>query len=353
MKRIFALLTALALACALTACGESETQSTPEQSQPIQSESQVGSGTSSSPQSAPPASSAPDEHDPIADEASHVLVAYFSATGNTAGIAQHLQTVLDADLFEIVPEVPYTDEDLNYSNDDCRANREQNDPAARPVISSALENPERYDVVFLGYPIWWGQAPKIIYTFLERYDFGDATIVPFCTSGSSGIGGSLEDLQALAPDANWLSGQRFSGNAAESEVASWVEGLNLPESSNAAVQTQLRLTFSDGEAVVALDDNATVRDFLAMLPATLTFEDYAGSEKISYLTQALSTEDAPDRYDPQVGDVTLYAPWGNLAIFCGDAGSSSGLIPMGHVVSGLDLLSHMEGEFEVSISIME
>ena len=118
------------------------------------------------------------------------------------------------------------------------------------------------------------------------------------------------------------------------------------------VQTQLRLTFEGGEAVIALEDNATTRDFLTMLPATLTFEDYAGSEKISYLTQDLSTEGAPASYDPQAGDVALYVPWGNLAIFYGDAGSSSDLVPMGRVTSGLEFLSGMEGEFQVSISVV-
>lgn len=288
-------------------------------------------------------------------EGGETLVAYFSATGNTESIAQHIQTILNADLYEIVPEAPYTSEDLNYSNDDCRANQEQNDPNARPAISGSVENMEDYDVVFLGYPIWWGQAPKIIHTFLESYDLDGVTIVPFCTSGSSGIGSSATTLQSLAPNANWLSGQRFSGSASQDTVASWVEGLDLPEASadTEDTQTQLRLTFEGGEAIIVLEDNATTRDFLTMLPTTLTFEDYAGSEKISYLTQDLSTADAPANYDPQVGDVTLYEPWGNLAIFYGDAGSSSGLVPMGHVESGLELLSTMDGEFEVSVAVME
>lgn len=288
-------------------------------------------------------------------ENGETLVAYFSATGNTESIARHIQTILNADLYEIVPEDPYTSEDLNYSNNDCRANQEQNDPNARPAISGSVENMEDYDVVFLGYPIWWGQAPKIIYTFLESYDLDSVTIVPFCTSGSSGIGGSLDDLHALAPEAIWLDGQRFSGSASQDTVASWVEGLDLPEASadTEDTQTQLRLTFEGGEAVVVLENNATTRDFLTMLPTTLTLEDYAGSEKISYLTQDLSTADAPANYDPQVGDVTLYQPWGNLAIFYGDAGSSSGLVPMGRVISGLELLSGMDGEFEVSVAVME
>lgn len=288
-------------------------------------------------------------------ENGETLVAYFSATGNTESIARHIQTILNADLYEIVPEDPYTSEDLNYSNNDCRANQEQNDPNARPAISGSVENMEDYDVVFLGYPIWWGQAPKIIHTFLESYDLDSVTIVPFCTSGSSGIGGSLDDLHALAPEAIWLDGQRFSGSASQDTVASWVEGLDLPEASadTEDTQTQLRLTFAGGKAVVALENNATTRDFLTMLPTTLTLEDYAGSEKISYLTQDLSTADAPANYDPQVGDVTLYQPWGNLAIFYGDAGSSSGLVPMGRVISGLELLSGMDGEFEVSVAVME
>lgn len=141
------------------------------------------------------------------------LVAYFSATGNTEQIARHLEHVLNADLYEIVPQQPYTADDLNDNRADSRAEQEINDPAARPAISGSVANMEDYDVAFIGYPIWWGQAPKIVSTFLERYDFSGKTIVPFCTSASSGIGGSLSAIQALAPEANWLSGQRFSGSA--------------------------------------------------------------------------------------------------------------------------------------------
>ena len=249
MKRVFVLLVALVLAGTLTACGGTGAQGNPEQPRPAQEESQ--SESSGTPQSAPPASSTPDGSDPAADGDPSVLVVYFSATGNTESIAQHLQSVLDADLYEIVPEVPYTDEDLNYSNDSCRANQEQNDPAARPAITGTPEHPEDYDVVFLGYPIWWGQAPKVICTFLESCDFGDATIVPFCTSGSSGIGSSADRLQELTENAQWLDGQRFSGSASQDTAASWVEGLNLPEraADTEDTQPQFRLTSAGSEAV--------------------------------------------------------------------------------------------------------
>ena len=165
--------------------------------------------------------------EPAPQEGADVLVAYFSATGNTENIAEHLVSILDADLYEIVPEEPYTSEDLDYSNSDCRANREQNDPTARPAISGGVEDLEDYEVVFLGYPIWWGDAPKIISTFLETYDFDGKTIVPFCTSGSSSIGGSVSDLEALTDGATWLEGQRFSGSASQETVAQWVGSLDL------------------------------------------------------------------------------------------------------------------------------
>lgn len=167
--------------------------------------------------------------EPTPDEDGKILVAYFSATGNTERIANHLDAVLDADLYEIVPQEPYTSADLDYNNSNSRSEVEQRDPDSRPAISGSVENMEDYDVIFLGYPIWNGQAPRIISTFLESYDLTGKTIVPFCTSGSSGIGSSATNLHDLAADANWLSGQRFSGSASQSTVANWVDGLDLPE----------------------------------------------------------------------------------------------------------------------------
>lgn len=171
--------------------------------------------------------------DPEPDDSSAgTLVAYFSCTGNTETVAGQLSEILGADLYEIVPEVPYTSADLDYNTSDSRANQEMNDSTARPAISGSVENMDEYDTVFLGYPIWWGQAPRIISTFLESYDFTGKTIVPFCTSGSSSIGSSATNLHTLASDATWLDGQRFSGSTSRDTLADWVDSLGLTTSAD-------------------------------------------------------------------------------------------------------------------------
>ncbi len=157
-----------------------------------------------------------------------ILVAYFSCTNTTESVAIEIADYLSADLFEIVPEVPYTEADLDYYSGG-RADQEQADPAARPAIAGSMEDMENYDIVFLGYPIWHGQGPKIIYTFLESYDFAGKTIVPFCTSHSSGIGSSASNLHSLAPNANWLDGTRFAAGTSESEIQAWLESLEIIE----------------------------------------------------------------------------------------------------------------------------
>ncbi|MDE5781452.1 MAG: Ig-like domain-containing protein [Lachnospiraceae bacterium] len=156
-----------------------------------------------------------------------VLVAYFSATNTTEKLAGYLADGLNADLHEIVPAVPYTSEDLNYGDSSSRTSIEMNDANARPEISGSVTDIGQYDIVFIGYPIWWGQAPKIISTFLESYDFSGKTIIPFCTSGSSGIGSSATNLHSLTDGANWLSGRRFGSSASRSDMVNWVNELEL------------------------------------------------------------------------------------------------------------------------------
>ena len=164
---------------------------------------------------------------PKADEGGKkILVAYFSCTGNTGKIAGYIADELDADVWQITPETPYTADDLNYGDSSSRTTLEQNDASARPGINGTVGNMADYDVIFLGYPIWHGQAPKILYTFVESYDLSGKTIIPFCTSGSSGIGSSATNLSSGVTGAIWLSGNRFSGSASRDTVVSWLQGLD-------------------------------------------------------------------------------------------------------------------------------
>ena len=149
------------------------------------------------------------------------LVAYFSASGVTAKLAERLAKAANADLFEIVPETPYTSADLDWRDANSRSSVEMNDRSCRPAIAGAVENMAQYDVVFVGFPVWWYREPSIIDTFVEAYDFSGKTIVPFATSGSSGIGDSGKNLQALAPAATVVAGDRFPAGAGEAELAKW------------------------------------------------------------------------------------------------------------------------------------
>ena len=164
---------------------------------------------------------------PPVNEAENTLVVYFSRTGNTEKIAEYLIDLTDADSYVINAAVPYTDEDISYGNSSCRANQEQNDSSVRPEIAEPIESIEQYDTIFLGYPIWWGQEPRIIDTFLESYDFSDKTVIPFCTSHSSGISTSERNIKNLVKIGEQLSGRRFSADCTKNDVSEWLGELGL------------------------------------------------------------------------------------------------------------------------------
>ncbi len=224
--KAFLIVLLLCLAASLTGCAGENPEVL------VNSESSSPSLSESPSAELPTAASPTEETVPDSNSAtlsSSILVAYFSCTGTTEQIAGWIAEETGADLYEIVPEVPYTQEDLAYYTGG-RADQEQADASARPAISGSVENIEQYDVIFLGYPIWHGQAPRIISTFLESYDLSGVTIIPFCTSHSSGIGSSAENLHSLCADTvTWLDGRRFSGDATESNVAEWINSLELPE----------------------------------------------------------------------------------------------------------------------------
>lgn len=152
----------------------------------------------------------------------NILVVYFSATGTTRKVATSIEDILSADIYEIVPEIPYTEEDLAYYTNG-RADKEQDDNSSRPNIADNSISIDEYDTILLGYPIWHGQAPRIINTFLETYDFSNKTIIPFCTSHSSGIGSSATNLQSLTSESSiWLEGRRFDDTTEKEEIQQWL-----------------------------------------------------------------------------------------------------------------------------------
>lgn len=209
----------------MTACGTSKTIES--SSDEIQSRSENASMQKNEATATKGTEQSDTTNHPSAESDSKILVAYFSATGNTKPIAETMAELTGADLFEIIPAEPYTAEDLNYKDDNCRANKEQNDKTVRPEISEMVENMEQYDVVLIGHPIWWGEEPRIIDTFMENYDFSGMTVVNFCTSGGSGIDTATKNMQELSPGANWLEGHRFETGASSPDVQEWLNERNI------------------------------------------------------------------------------------------------------------------------------
>ena len=156
------------------------------------------------------------------------LVAYFSVSGVTAKVAQEIAAVEAADCFEIKPEAPYTKEDLDWTNKQSRSTLEMSDLNCRPAITGCVENMAQYDVIFVGFPIWWGREPSAVDTFLTAYDFSGKKIVPFCTSGGSDIGKTAERIQSLVGGSACVdAGKRLGGEISESDLKIWTEGLRL------------------------------------------------------------------------------------------------------------------------------
>ncbi len=177
----------------------------------------------------PAASQSGDGSDAGGNDAGRTLVVYFSATGNTEEAANYIAEATGGDIFEIQPAEPYTDDDLNWTDDNSRVTREHEDESLRDVelVADTADNWDQYDTVFIGYPIWWGIAAWPVDTFVEANDFTGKTVIPFCTSSSSGIGQSGQLLADLAGTGDWQEGQRFSSGVSQDEVQEWIDGLGM------------------------------------------------------------------------------------------------------------------------------
>lgn len=231
MKKIFALFLSLSMIFALTACGSnSNTKGTADTQPSIESAAETP--TEAPTETPTQASTEAGTEEPSEDTESaegKTLVVYYSATGNTEEAAGYIAAAMGADTLELVPVEPYTDEDLNYNDDSSRVVYEHDNPDARAVelVESTVSDWESYDTVFIGYPIWWGIAAWPVDGFIAANDFTGKTVIPFCTSASSGLGESGELLAETAGTGKWLEGIRFSSSVSEADVQTWLEGLGL------------------------------------------------------------------------------------------------------------------------------
>lgn len=217
MKKLTSILLALVLVFSFAACSNSSSD---------------GASTTNSTTSAPADAQSADEssdNNTNSSSNSKILVVYYSATGSTKAVAETIANTAGADLFEIIPVDPYTSDDLNWTNDNSRVSVEHNDESKRdvPLTKTTPDNWADYDTVFIGYPIWWGIAAWPVNNFVKGNDFTGKTVIPFCTSSSSGLGQSGDLLADMAGTGNWQDGERFSSGASLSKVESWVNGLDL------------------------------------------------------------------------------------------------------------------------------
>ena len=257
------------------------------------------------------------------------VVLYFSATGTTKKIAERIADKSNSGIIEIVPKEEYKSEDLNY-NSDCRANREQQDSKARPEIKNTIDL-SKYDTIFLGYPIWWGTNPKIILTLLDTYDLTNKTIIPFCTSGSTGIEGSVNDLRNYNSKLNIKDGKRFNSSDSDEVI---MEFINKYQVINNEVST-MKAIINNKEYVIKLESNETVNSLINLLPMEITMNELNGNEKYIYLDNTLPTNSYnPNRINK--GDVMLY---GNncLVIFYKSFDTSYSYTKIGHIDNLEDL----------------
>lgn len=241
-KGICFMMAAVLCVMLLTACGndskqsgnanaqsQSESRSTVQGSEPENQDNEVITGTEAQSETEDIADSGQNVSDHTDGQTGKVLVVYYSASGNTKAVAETIAQYTNGDTFEIVPVEEYTSEDLNWTQDGSRVNREHEDESLQDIalVSTTVEDFDSYDTVFIGYPIWWQEAAWVVNNFVKDNDFTGKTVIPFCTSSSSGLGESGIHLAEMAGTGDWQEGMRFSGSVSESEVTGWLDGLEF------------------------------------------------------------------------------------------------------------------------------
>lgn len=346
MKKILLIPLLLVAALSMAACGGgSDEPFTPEQPE------QPGN-----PGGADDSDDNPSNPTPTPGSNGRYLVLYASRTGNTKRVAQLIQNTLGCDLLEVEPEVAY-DTDYNAmlerSQEELAAIRQGN----YPPVKTSVKSFDDYDMVFVGYPIWYGSMATPMQTFLHSHasKLAGKRIALFATSGSSGMSASADEARTLCPDATIIDRTLLLTSSGLSQMAtrisSWLEEIGASrEESGTPEGTSLKVKISVGGRTIAatMEDHAAGRDFLSRLPLEVTLNDYNNmTEKIFYPEPALTIEGVIRGCAPAPGDITIYAPWGNVAIFCKSGSQSSDLIKIGHIDgNGIEALT-VEGDIKV------
>lgn len=283
------------------------------------------------------------------------LVLYASRTSNTERVAQLIQTTLDCDILEVEPQTPYDDDYnsmLERSQEELAAIRQGN----YPPIKTLVEKFDDYDIVFVGYPIWYGSMATPMQTFLHEHaeKLSGKRIALFATSGSSGISASVSEARSLCSDATVIDRTLLLTSSTLSQMATrvpaWLEEVEASREKPESTSLKVNITVGNRTITATIEDNAAGRDFLSRLPLEVTLNDYNNvTEKIFYPDPVLTTEGVTRGCAPTPGDITIYAPWGNVAIFCKRWSHSSDLIKIGRIDgNGIEALT-VDGDIRVKI----
>ena len=263
---------------------------------------------------------------PISGKNGHYLVLYSSRTNNTEHVAQTIQSILDCDILEVEPQIPY-DDDYNSMLNRAQKELEEIRQGNYPAIKTSVDNFDNYDIIFIGYPIWYGSMATPMQSFLRQHasKLSGKQIALFATSGSSDITSSVNEARSICTDR---------------------EESDIPESSS----QNINIKIGNRTITATMEDNAAAQDFLSRLPLEVTLNDYNNTtEKIFYPSPTLTTEGVTRGCTPIPGDITIYVPWGNVAIFCKNWSHSNDLIKIGHI-NGNDIEAlSIDGDIQVKI----
>lgn len=282
-----------------------------------------------------------DDSDTLAPEGSgRYLVLYSSRTSNTERMARQIRTALDCDIIEVEPQIPY-ENDYNAMLERAQEELAAIGQGRYPVVGTSVDSFDDYDIVFVGYPIWYGSMATPMQAFLHEHasKLAGKRIALFATSGGSGISASVGEARSLCPEATFVDQTLLLTSSTlsqmENRVAEWLDkiGANREEPDASGISSlNVNITVGDRTITATMEDNAAARDFLSRLPLEVTLNDYnRTTEKIFYPSPALTTAGTARGCTPTPGDITIYAPWGNVAIFCKSGPRSNDLIKIGHI----------------------